>query len=137
MSAPGHGHDHGHGSSALDDDGIDIKKIVIIGGGSLAIFAISALVAYLILRSDSAAYDEQGRPPAPTLLGKDEIGIIDNVEFANDKRLEQWKAAKQQRLNGYGWVDKKKGLIHIPIDKAIDQVVSESAAAGQPAGQRR
>ena len=128
MSTPGHGPSH----ASLDDDGIDLKKIVIIGVSSLTIFAISAVVAYFIMRHDEAEYDAKGRPPAPALIGKDEIGIVDQPEFATDHRLEEWKAAKQHRLNSYGWVDRSKNLIHIPIDKAIDQVVAEAAAAGNP-----
>jgi len=123
MSTPGHGPPH----SSLDDDGIDIKKILLIGGASLATFALSAVVAYFILRHDTSEYLLKGAPPAPALIGKDEIGIIDTTEFDGDNRLEQWKKAKQRRLDSYGWVDRGKGLIHIPIDKAIDQVVAESA----------
>lgn len=130
MSTSGHGHDHG--SSALDDDGIDIKKILVIGGGSLAVFALCAVIAFFILRSSNADYDAAGRPPEPKLIGKDEIGIIDNVEFDSDKRLDKWKKAKNDHLNSYGWVDRQKGVVRIPIDKAMDQVVAESAAAGTP-----
>jgi hypothetical protein len=122
MSTPGHGNSH-----SLDDDGIDIKKILLVGAGSLAIFAFSAFVAYLILRHDVSAAEERGLPPAPAMIGKDEIGILDQPQFATDRRLEEWKAVRQHRLNHYGWVDRKKNLIHIPIDKAIDQVVAETA----------
>jgi hypothetical protein len=124
-------HDHGPSHASLDDDGIDIKKILLIGGASLATFALSAVVAYFILRHDTNEYVAKGLPPKPALIGQPEIGIIDTTEFDMDDRLEKWKAAKQRRLNGYGWVDRGKSLIHIPIDKAIDQVVADSAA-GSP-----
>jgi hypothetical protein len=127
MSTPG----HGKSQSAIDGDGIDIKMILLVGVASLAIFALSAFIAYLILRHDVSAYEERGLPAAPAMLGKDEIGIVDQPEFATDNRLEVWKAAKQQRLNHYGWVDRKKNLAHIPIDKAIDQVVAETAGQGK------
>jgi hypothetical protein len=132
MSASGHGHGHGSGHPSIDDDGIDIKKILIVGVGSLVVFAVSCVVAAVIMHFDNSANDAKGRPPAPAFIGKDEIGIVDQPEFSNDTRLEEWKAAKQRRLNGYGWVDRKKNLIHIPIDKAIDRVVAESAGGGQP-----
>jgi hypothetical protein len=123
--------DQGSPHSALDDDGIDIKKILLIGFGSLGTFALSAVVAYFILRSDTNAYQAKGAPPPPALIGKDEIGIVDQPMFDGDHRLEHWKAARQRRLNSYGWVDRQKGLIHIPIDKAIDQVVA-GAGTGTP-----
>jgi hypothetical protein len=126
MSTPGHGPAH----PELEGDGIDIRTIVIVGVVSLALFAISCVVAFFMLHHQRAEYDAQGRPPEPTMIGKGEIGIVDQPEFDKDARLEEWKAAKQHRLNSYGWVDRKKEIIHIPIDKAIDQVVSE--AGNQP-----
>jgi hypothetical protein len=127
MSTPGHGPSH----SSIDDDGIDIKKILLIGVGSLGTFALSAVVAYLMLRHDTNEYQAKGTPPRPALVGKAEIGIIDTAEFDKDPRLEDWKKDKQKRLQSYGWVDKQKSLIHIPIDKAIDQVVADSATGNQ------
>lgn len=34
--------------------------------------------------------------------------------------LRQIQAAEDQVLTSYGWVDRKKGLVRIPIDRAID-----------------
>ena len=126
MSTSGHGPTH----PDLEGDGVDMKKILLVGIFSLTLFAISCVVASLILHHDRAEYDAQGRPPAPTMIGKPEIGIVDQPEFESDHRLEDWKRAKQFRLNSYGWVDRKKEIVHIPIDKAIDQLVSE--AGNQP-----
>jgi hypothetical protein len=126
MSTSGHGPSH----PEIEGDGIDIKTILLVGISSLAIFAVSCVVAYFMLRHDRQEYDAQGRPPEPAMIGKSEIGIVDQPAFDNDRRLEEWKAAKQHRLNGYGWVDRKKQIVHIPIDKAIDQLVSE--AGNQP-----
>jgi hypothetical protein len=119
---------HGTGSFS-DDDGVDIKKILTVGGIALATFALSAFIAYLIMRSDLKEVEARGLPPVPSEIGKDEIGIVDQVEFSQDDRLEQWRAAKRKRLEGYGWVDRARGLVHIPVEKAIDQVVAQSAGA--------
>ena len=34
--------------------------------------------------------------------------------------LEELRAQEEARLNAYGWVDRQKQLVHIPIDTAID-----------------
>ena len=34
--------------------------------------------------------------------------------------LEKLGAQEEARLNAYGWVDRQKQLVHIPIDTAID-----------------
>ncbi len=126
MSAP-----HQTRSPGLDDDGVDMKKILAVGTVSLVIFAISAFIAYLIMRSDAREVAARGLPPPPSELGRDEIGIVDQVEFSQDHRLQEWKAAKRKRLESYGWVNRDKGLVHIPIETAIDQVVGQ-AGGGSP-----
>jgi hypothetical protein len=35
----------------------------------------------------------------------------------------QYFAAKRARLNGYGWVDRARGIVHIPIDEAISKMI--------------
>jgi hypothetical protein len=124
MSSPQHG-----AGGFSDDDGVDISKILAVGGIALATFVLSAFIAYLIMRSDIKQVEARGLPPAPSEIGKDEIGIVDQVEFSQDGRLEEWRAAKRKRLDGYGWVDRDKGLVHIPVEKAMDQVVSQTAGA--------
>jgi hypothetical protein len=128
MSSPGHDAPGVHNLST--EEGVDMKKVVMVGVVSLAIFALSALIAWFILRADVAHLEQtRGRPSIPTELGKDEIGIVDQPDFSADHRLEQWKAAKQKRLSSYGWSGPGHKLIHIPIDRAMDEVISREAAA--------
>jgi hypothetical protein len=115
-------------AASEDSDGVNIKKIITIGAVSLAIFAISAVVAALIMHGENKQYATRGLAPPPSELGKDEIGLVDQVEFSQDRRLDEWKAAKRKRLDSYGWVDRSKNLVHIPIEKAIDQVVTQAGA---------
>lgn len=39
--------------------------------------------------------------------------------------LEANRAAEEQTLNGYGWVDKQKGQVRIPISQAMDSVLKK------------
>jgi len=52
-------------------------------------------------------------PPAPRL--------IEN-EPAN---LQQYRATEDQTLKGYSWVDQQKGVVKIPIDRAIDRLLQK------------
>ena len=54
------------------------------------------------------------------------MGIVDYVPFDTDHRLQHWQQGKAKALNSYGWVDKKKGLIHIPIDEAMKDVIRQA-----------
>jgi hypothetical protein len=53
------------------------------------------------------------RAPAPQL---EETPVID---------LQRERAAEDQILNSYGWVDKQQGIVRIPVDRAIDLLVQK------------
>jgi hypothetical protein len=115
------------------DDGVNLKLIVMIGVVSLIVFIASAVIAWWILREDTQKYGVRGvAPEVRGLAKKQEVGIVDYVPFDSDHRLEQWQQAKAKALNGYGWVDKPKGVIHIPIDEAIKDVVRQAGSKNEP-----
>jgi hypothetical protein len=118
---------------AAHEAGISVKKVVAVGVISLAVFAISAVAANLILKAETARLRAGGTAPPPALIGKDEIGLVDQPVFEADRRLEIWQADRQRHLGSYGWVDRGKGIAHVPIDRAMKQVVREASQAG---GQR-
>src|SRR5215472_11453818 len=39
--------------------------------------------------------------------------------------LTNFRAQEEERLNGYYWIDKKKGIVHIPIGEAMKIVAEE------------
>ena len=123
-------HDHGHKS----EDEIEYWKVIAVGVVSLAIFALSTVWAAWILSHETKKTEEAvGVTYRPPRVEKEEIGIVDQVPFSVDKRLDRWQAEHTAKLNGYGWTDRSKGIAHVPIERAIEAV----AAGGLPAGAPR
>jgi hypothetical protein len=109
------------------DDDVNVKLILGVGLVSLIVFALSAVVAHLILRRDETALQQRGVAPMVRGLSKlDEVGIIDNVPFDADSRLDRWRAEKAKALTSYGWVDRKKGIIHIPVEEAMKELIRQT-----------
>ncbi len=109
--------------------------MIAVGVVSLVIFALASWWAISILHSEKrdagqARRDRIARPRSASA----EIGIVDQIPFENDTRLAHWRAERAAVLNGYGWVDRSHGIIHIPIERAMDAVVS--GAAPPPLGRR-
>ncbi len=48
--------------------------------------------------------------------------------------LKDYRAAEDHHLNNYGWVDQAKGIVHIPIDQAIDAVAKQGLPSKPLAG---
>ena len=78
----------------------------------LSLLAMGWMFWYLAGREETSraprAAAERDRPPAPRL----------QVDPATD--LENLRKAEAAVLNSYGWVDRKAGIVRIPIDRAME-----------------
>lgn len=52
---------------------------------------------------------------APEEIGGIESGLLDDATVGELRR-----AALRERLNRWGWVDRSRGRVHVPVDVAID-----------------
>ncbi|HKQ59760.1 MAG TPA: hypothetical protein VJS92_00665 [Candidatus Polarisedimenticolaceae bacterium] len=48
------------------------------------------------------------------------------VVAASAEELERVRAEQLERLAGYRWVDRSKGVVAIPVDRAIELMLNES-----------
>jgi hypothetical protein len=53
------------------------------------------------------------------------------LELAEGQELSAYRAAAEQRLNSYGWVDRQAGAVHIPIDRAMDLLAERGLPSRQ------
>lgn len=95
-----------------------LRTIGIILIGILAFLTIGTFV---LIGAFSRSVSDVGRrltvqPPAPRLQTNPE------------EDLARFRAKKEKELNTYYWIDKQKGIVHIPISQAI----KELAAKGIP-----
>jgi len=60
-----------------------------------------------------AARNPQKEPPEPRLQ---RAPVMDLTEF---------RAGEEKLLNDYGWVDPDKGIVRIPVERALDLVAKE------------
>jgi len=92
-------------------------------GGALASALLVVIAWWLVVPPPAAEH-----PPAqPSPL---EHGLFDRAAGGNEAR-----AAGEQRLERYEWVDRKTRVVRIPIERAIDAVVADPSliGAGSPA----
>lgn len=107
----------GHGAVRQEEDRISSLPIIAVGVGSLVVFFLASWVtiAYLRVR-------EGDRPPLPIPpeIGSDKIAVVEQQLFELSDRGERDRAARLQRLGAYGWVDRRAGIVHLPIERAME-----------------
>ncbi len=90
--------------------------------GSLGVMGLLGWVLFPRAASDKVIADPLPPFPAPQL------------QPDPHQDWERFHAAELQRLNGYGWVNKSAGIVHIPIATAM-QETAQKGIPGWPAAE--
>jgi hypothetical protein len=107
----------GHGGVRSEEDRVSTLKIIGVGVGSLVVFFLASFVTLSYLRGK-----EEDRPllPVPPEIGQSKIGLVEQQLFESARRGERDRDARRKQLGSYGWVDRKAGVVRIPIERAME-----------------
>lgn len=102
-------------------------RLGVIGLILLGTFVFLVIAPFVLMAAYPRAVSDVSReltitPPEPRL------------QLNPPEDLAQFRADEDKQLNSYHWVDKDKGLVHIPISQAMKQVV-EKGIDGFPRSQ--
>lgn len=121
----------------VDRSGINTRAVLMF----CAILIVVAVVAHIAVLYLFKAFDnnqkgkdpllspltpkQQQLPPEPRLQASPNTLTVDKQLF--DPKDEQTLIEiSNQKLNSYGWVDDKNGIVRIPIEEAMKMVVEKS-----------
>ena len=78
-----------------------------------------------------AGYEHEQRPglrfPEARLPRPTEAGEIEQETFGRVPQARIDREQQRRRLHGFGWVERERGVVHVPIDRAIALYVAEHA----------
>lgn len=120
-------HDHERTDAHVKPLVIILIAMGVTIGGSFV--ATALLFEFFTQRAQS--FD---RVPSPVKV-ENELPEGPRLQVVPGLDLREIRAAEDDRLNGYGWVDEGGRVVHIPIEKAIDVVIERGlpARSAQPA----
>ncbi len=111
-----------HGPEHYEETDMEARPIQIAAAG-IAVFlalalTLSAITVKLVTRhrveTDEPAVFASKRLPPPPRLQVDEVGD-----------LAAYRHHEAALLNNYGWIDATRGVVRLPIDRAIDLTAAE------------
>lgn len=119
---PEHEHEHLHLHPPQEPENIAWKWV--LGVGIVTIFlsiALSYCARCAVIDADERlAGDRATREEIPTIPA----GQIEYELFEEDGRGEgeRDRDARLQRLRSWGWIDREQGVVHMPIEQAMELV---------------
>jgi hypothetical protein len=114
-----HGDHAGGQPTRSEEDQISTRTILLVGVGSLLVFFVAGAAAVTYLHARQAAH---GPVAMPSEAGKSKIGMVEQDFFDVSVRGTRDRARKRARLASYGWVDRNAGVVHLPIERAMELV---------------
>lgn len=107
------------GHPPAEADQIRSWTIVGVGVASLLLFAAASVLTVAFLHRRQAELNPAWNA-FPSEAGQRKIGMVEQQLFENANRARTLAAEKQRQLSTYGWVDRQRGVVRLPIDRAID-----------------
>ena len=106
------------------------RGIALFGLGLALTIVVVMLMTYglLALFRDSDA--RRAARPSPLSLTRAPI-TGPRLEVEPGRELKALRREEKARLNSYGWIDQEKGIVHIPIDRAIE-ILAEKGLPARP-----
>jgi hypothetical protein len=97
---------------------MQFKSVVLFAVGLGLAIGIALVVAIGLLRH-FAGQPSPYPPPSPLAATRAPY-TGPKLQVHGPQDLKEWRAAEDAVLNSYAWVDPDKGIVRIPIDRAID-----------------
>lgn len=91
--------------------------VLLIIGGLLMVLVTGGTLRFLKIHRGAS-----DQPPPPTAKERAEFPQP-RLQTSPPVDLENYRAAETRELTSYGWVDQQRGVIRIPIDRAIELLV--------------
>jgi hypothetical protein len=111
------------------------------GGAIIALGVLLVVMGLIVQASAGWLFDflkerEQRKyQPLPSLVAKQRMHLPRDLDKIPQPRLqvpealdlEKLRQEEDSLLNDYGWVDREKGIVRIPIDEAMRQLLDRSS----------
>jgi hypothetical protein len=124
--------DHGPEVLIPEQDRLPYRTLSIVAVGALILFTIGGAWAIWLMVDQAKtlipgadAMVPSVADPGSVRLDAEEIGLVDQTPFEKEERGVRMRARQQQRLGSYGWVSKEQGVVHLPIERAIELTAGE------------
>jgi hypothetical protein len=107
----------------------DLKvKNIALFGAALATLVVAALIASYALYNFFYAGVTRSRPQPSPLSYNREPTPEPRLMVKSGDEMKAMRAEENKILNGYDWVDRDKGIVRLPIERAIEIIAERGLA---------
>lgn len=91
-------------------------RAIVLSGAAIALTVVLVAAAVFLLLQWWDVAPDTGRAERDYAA----LAARANLRAAPQPDLAAYRAQKERRLHGFGWVDAQRGIAHIPIEQAME-----------------
>jgi hypothetical protein len=106
------------------DREISLRAIVVFSATLAGVIVITGVLMWVLFRALES--QERARESQPSPRVADEgvpLPPEPHLQTRPEQELAALRAAEEELLHSYGWVDESAGIAHIPIERSIELLV--------------
>jgi hypothetical protein len=112
--------------STVSHEPSDIERGPLLLSMAVVVFVIilCLIVAYALTRAERGRV-AMGTNPAWYLNQRSDVSQVELQVFADETDAERASRVGKVKLQSYGWVNRKQGIVHVPVDVAMQLYLAE------------
>jgi hypothetical protein len=114
-----------------------VHPIVITGAALAVVVALVGLIVYGMFRYLASRPVSRGVSNPMAETNQQQVPPEPRVDDHPQMELQQLRDEEDHLLSTYGWVDKEKGIVRIPIDRAMELQLRRGFPVRKPGAKER
>ena len=106
---------------------IGVRPIILVAAALIGVTVLVQVALFFQLDWLWRARQQEWPPPVPVAGALPTAPPAPRLQTAPSHDLQTLRSAEDAQLHGYGWVDRNGGVVHIPIERAIELMAAEAA----------
>ena len=103
---------------AHEHSDINIRTVLTFGAGMAVIVIVSAVLMWIMFRVLEAQAERRDPQISPRALPSGQQPPAPKLLTNEPANLSKFRAEEMKKLEGYGWIDERAGVAHVPIEEA-------------------
>jgi hypothetical protein len=100
-----------------------IRRTLWVAGGILTVIAIVLVSVWILIKLSDKSVERFDRSAVSI---NQVVSSGPRLQVAPSRELNELLVRKRQMLHSYGWIDRKAGIAHIPIEQAMQLLVKRN-----------
>jgi hypothetical protein len=125
-----------HHGVAAEPSQVSTKIVVGFGIVLLAMGAVAMVLMALLFKGFEGVadrHDEASVSAAGLQARQDRVPPAPRLQVYPVRHWKDFETAETSRLSSYGWMDRSTGVVHIPIERAMDLIEQRGVGPLPPA----